>query len=397
MRELAARRALFRYWTGFALSEGSPFARLLRHVPGPLARRLRRRIIPGVHPGQLRIRPIHELRAMTWLGLGRPYDTSMYARNALLQRSVSDIDLRAADVVVGFDTCSWILGERARRLGRPFILDQSIAHPISKDEVYGVLRQRFPEWADDVPRKLEQHLDLEREEHKLANRIVVASDFTARTLVDNGVPAQRIVRIPYGVDLGRFQPLTRGDRGRPFRFAFLGLVNARKGIPVLLEAWARGRPEGSEVWAIGNASERSRRLLTGVPGLTVLGHRPHSELPALLAECDALVFPSYFEGFGMVLLEALAMGLPVIATNATAAPDLDDGTGAIQVVPAGDVDALAAAMATAKSQWAGGSKRDAARAIAERYSWHRFGDAWLRLLEEVVDEYALHPRRQPPA
>jgi glycosyltransferase involved in cell wall biosynthesis len=321
----------------------------------------------------------------------------MYARNALLQRAVSDIDLRAADVVVGFDTCSWILGERARRLDRPFVLDQSIAHPRSKNTIYGVLRQRFPQWAVDVQDKLAHHLDLERAEHELADRVVVASDFTARTLIDNGVPARRIVRIPYGVDLGRFQPLERSEPGRPFRFAFMGLVNARKGVPVLLEAWARGRPEGSELWIIGSAPGRARRLLAGVPGLAVLGHRPHAELPALLAECDALVFPSFFEGFGMVLLEALAMGLPVIATDATAAPDLDDGSGAIQIIPTGDVDALIAAMAAAKSEWAGGSKRDAARAIAERYSWRRYGDAWLRLLEEVVAESSIAPHSRPLA
>ena len=397
VRELAARRALFRYWTGFALSGRSSLAALLQYVPGPLASRLRRRIILGVQPGQLRVRPIHELRAKAWLHLGRPYDASMYARNALLQRAVSDIDLRASDVVVGFDTCSWILGDRARRFDRPFILDQSTVHQASKSETYVALRARFPLWADDFLEKIEEHIGLERSEHELANRIVVASDFTARTLVDNGVPAQRIVRIPYGVDLGRFQPPAHRDVGRPFRFAYMGLVNARKGVPVLLEAWARGRPEGAELWVIGNAPEGARRLLAGVPGLTVLGHRPHAELPALLAECDALVFPSFFEGFGMVLLEALAMGLPVIATDATAAPDLDDGSGAIQVVPTGDVEAFAAAMATAKSEWAGGSKRDASRAIAERYSWRRYGDAWLRLLEEVVAESSLAPHSRPMA
>jgi glycosyltransferase involved in cell wall biosynthesis len=89
-------------------------------------------------------------------------------------------------------------------------------------------------------------------------------------------------------------------------------------------------------------------------------------------ESDVFVFPSCFEGFGLVILEAMATGLPVISTDATAAPDLLDSESG-KVVPSGDVDALVAAL-----RWMGENRSrvremgEAAKRRAEHFGWDRY-------------------------
>jgi glycosyltransferase involved in cell wall biosynthesis len=188
--------------------------------------------------------------------------------------------------------------------------------------------------------------------------------------------------IPYGVDTAAFRPRVRtADAKRPLRFLFVGLVNARKGIPLLLESWREVAKTGAELWLVGPVSDEVRALIPDLPGLRVLGRRPHGELPGLFAECDVFVFPSFFEGFALVLLEAMASGLPIVATDATAAPDLiTEGREGFVLAP-GDRDALAA-----KMQWFAEEPDrapilgEAARRQAERFSWTTYGERWLDLL-----------------
>ena len=91
-------------------------------------------------------------------------------------------------------------------------------------------------------------------------------------------------------------------------------------------------------------TQRVCSLIPPLPHLRRLGHYPYRELPALLRQCDVLVFPSYCEGFGLVLLEALASGLPIITTDATAGPDLiQDGVEG-RLIPSGNLEALCEAM-----------------------------------------------------
>jgi glycosyltransferase involved in cell wall biosynthesis len=219
----------------------------------------------------------------------------------------------------------------------------------------------------------------------LAKKIVVASSFSRSTLVSQGISEDKILINPYGVDLELFHPPASPRERRPLRFLFLGLISARKGIPLLLEAWERMRLRDAELWLVGPVSERERALIPDLPGLKVLGKHPHQELPNLLRQCDVLVFPSYCEGFAMVILEALASGMPVITTEATAGPDLiQDGVEG-RLIPSGDMDALCAAMtdfASAPDKLE--SNALAARRCAEKFSWDVYGDRWQQILRDFA-------------
>jgi glycosyltransferase involved in cell wall biosynthesis len=354
-------------------------------LPNRYRCRLANRRLEGVRSRNLRTRPLLEWRAIRRLEAGEEEQTVMFERNAAFQSVIPRRELESSDVVVGFDTSSWVLAERTLALKRPFILDQSIGHPSSYQSLLPALCERFPQWAQDCEPRRPQVIQAESSEHRLASKIVVASSFTRRTLIENGVPSGKIITNPYGVDLGRFSPLWRPAPSRPLRFLFLGTLSVRKGVPLLLDTWRGLSPRDAELWLAGPLTRQHAALIPSLPGLRVIGKTPHRELPRLLRECDVLVFPSYFEGFGLVLLEAMAAGLPVIATDATAAPDLITNGVEGLIIPAGSAEALSEAvqffLRFPENLF---PMSAAARRCAERYSWDAYGNRWANLLSHVA-------------
>jgi glycosyltransferase involved in cell wall biosynthesis len=97
------------------------------------------------------------------------------------------------------------------------------------------------------------------------------------------------------------------------------------------------------------------------------------------------VFPSFFEGFALVLLEAMASGLPIISTTATAAPDLiSDPLQGIVIDPENQ-EQLEAAMVAMRSQRGRLAEMShAARRRAEEFSWDKYGERWAQLIETLA-------------
>jgi starch synthase len=383
--QLQSHGCLSRFWTGVAYVPESPLGRCLERLPKRVQRQLSNRRLEGVSTDKICTRPFGEWWALRRLRAGQDHQTVMFERNAAFQSCIPQRDLADSNVVIGFDTSSWLLAERASALGRTFILDRSIAHPLNFQRVLQTLRHQFPEWVQDVPPRLPELLLAEETEHRKAARIVVPSSFVRRTLIENGVPSHKITMIPFGVDLNAFRPLPRPNASRPLRFVFLGSLGARKGVPLLLQTWRSLAPITAELWLVGPVSERHARLIPQLPGLRLIDKVPHRELPSLLGQCDVLVFPSYFEGLAQVQLEGLAAGLPIIGTEASGASDLiTDGIEGY-IVPTGDAEALREAMLKfIESPGYLATMSPAARLCAERYSWDAYGDRWMGLLEQVV-------------
>ena len=193
----------------------------------------------------------------------------MYERNRSFQESVDDKHIKEAGAVIGFDTSSWISSERAKHLNKPYFLDQSIAHPREKDSIFSKLRQRYPQWAEDIPAKEHFMVQLEEAEYALAHRIVVASSFTKNSLIKNGIAKDRIILNPYGVggDFFRDRPIKK--REQKARFVYLGFLGARKGLPFLIETWMEHQLyNNSELWLAGPATDFAKAAIGSTPGMT---------------------------------------------------------------------------------------------------------------------------------
>lgn len=183
-----------------------------------------------------------------------------------------------------------------------------------------------------------------------ARAVVATSEHTARTLAaDYGVPGERLRAVPPGTDPAA--PAPRAGTARTL--LALGSLTPRKGQDVLLRAFARAAPRHDlHLDVVGDPArapafaDRLRELAAelGVADrVRFRGAVDDAALEACWAAAGALALASWHEGYGMAHAEALARGLPVLATAAGAVPDVVPA-GAGLLVPPGDADALADAL-----------------------------------------------------
>jgi teichuronic acid biosynthesis glycosyltransferase TuaC len=190
-------------------------------------------------------------------------------------------------------------------------------------------------------------------------RVIAASNSLRRTVVDqHGADAEKVTVIPSGVDVGRFKPMARAEaesalglqKGIP-RVLYVGAITRPKGLDHLLKAFASlnpALPKPAQLVLVGDGDyARSAERLAGELGIgqqvTRVGKRPNDEIPLWMNSCDVLVLPSLSEGLGVVLIEAMACGKPVVATTCGGPEDIVTADTGILVPPADD-QALAQAL-----------------------------------------------------
>lgn len=260
----------------------------------------------------------------------------------------------------------------------PKILFQVHPHPKLGREILQRLVADLPFGASSVTQH-ELEFDEARSsrlagEAALADRVICASEVTKRSLLYAGIAAARISVAPYGVDLKLFHPAKVKPAGK-LRILFVGQLISRKGLYYLLEAWKRLRLPDAELILAGRNPDRE--LLAPYEGSFTLRLNPsRAELVALYQTADLFCFPSVLEGFGLVLLESLACGTPVLSTNNVGLADELEPNGAGFYVPAGDLEALSARLEwCARNRDLLAAMRAPARQLAERYTWPRFRKA----------------------
>jgi len=200
------------------------------------------------------------------------------------------------------------------------VLEQTSGHGASLNRATREEHARHPDFFFGEPAAIGPGaLERQREAAELADVIVVGSTFAERTLTENGVDPAKIRVIPYGYD-ERLFPETRPRRtptkGRPLEFVYLGRIAAMKGAAYLLEAFRRIDPAKARLTLIGALEIPATTFSRYEASATYLGQVGHWEVPTLLSRADGFIFPSLFEGGGIVLYEAAACALGVIQTDA---------------------------------------------------------------------------------
>jgi glycosyltransferase involved in cell wall biosynthesis len=200
----------------------------------------------------------------------------------------------------------------ARRWTRPFVARCGYLHSDFSEREHSVDSP-----AAAKARRLEAHV------FGAATRVSVTTRaIAARVARDYGVDAGRISVVPNFVDTKLFSPDSRATANRTPRLMFVGRLIAQKNLPALFDAI-----DGLDVdlHIVGNDALRDE--LEGMVRdrtlpVTFRGNVPNHELPAVLAEADVFMLPSLYEGHPKALLEAMACGLPVIATDVAGTREL---------------------------------------------------------------------------
>ncbi len=182
-------------------------------------------------------------------------------------------------------------------------------------------------------------------EFKECDRIVVPSAVAQRSFAEYGYGEKAVV-VQTGVDAELFSPGGVVSMSPTFRVCYVGRVELAKGVGYLLEAWKRLGMRGAELVLVGEVKPQMKLLLRNYAncGVRTTGFLPAREVVRLYREANLFVQPSLSEGLAQVLLEAMASGLPVVATNRTGAEDCMTNGREGLIVPAQEVEALADAM-----------------------------------------------------
>jgi glycosyltransferase involved in cell wall biosynthesis len=259
----------------------------------------------------------------------------------------------------------------------------------------GLVKRRHQGVADTSP---SHRIDDEADIATHADRLTASCTDELRELVSMGAPRRRIDVVPSGVDLSRFNRHgPKAPRCRVPRILTIGRLVPRKGVDDMIRALPSiadaelviaGGPDGGELARDGEAMRlRELALELGVAGrVLLLGRVPHSELPALIRSADVVSCLPWYEPFGIVPLEAMACGVPVVGTAVGGLLDtvVDGVTGLL--VPPRRPEAVAAAI--------NGLLRDPERRAAfatagiERaagYAWSRIAAATERTYLRAMD------------
>jgi glycosyltransferase involved in cell wall biosynthesis len=303
-----------------------------------------RRFIVGIYnPREEGIDPhlICKVRLPNWIGQGVQYlpgPNSAYL-SYLVRDNLFDLlarrHLTPVDVFHGWNHMSLYSLRRAKELGARVMIERSSTHPVVQERI---LQEEFERFDVPYPGGMRWLIGKHVQEYEEADAIAVPSAFVARTLVEQGIPEEKLRLVHLGFDPTRFYPAPKPDN--VFRVLFVGLITLRKGIPYLLEAFKRLNLPDAELVLVGAKAPDSRVFLPSYEGCyRHVPFVPQEELPALYHSGSVFVLPSLEEGFGMVAYEAAACGLPVIVTENVGATIRDGQDGF--VVPIRDPDALA--------------------------------------------------------
>ncbi len=287
---------------------------------------------------------------------------------------------------------AWASARAARRLHLPFLVT---FHAL------GSVKRRYQGPADTSPLN---RIRVEVAAAGAADRIVATATDEVRELALLGIPSAKVSVVPCGVDLEHFtpEPPTTASHSAPerryrYRLLSVGRLVPRKGSDIIIEALTR-LPE-TELLIAGGAGSGARtpepehdRLVTVAERLEVadrvrlIGQVARTDMPALLRSADLVVCSPWYEPFGIVPLEAMACGVPVVAAAVGGMLDtvVDSVTGAL--VPPRDPVALANVIGPLLESPS--RRAELARAglerVRSRYSWDRVAADTAAVYQQTV-------------
>ena len=235
-------------------------------------------------------------------------------------------------------------------------------------------------------------IDKMTHEYLYADYIMTLSTFSRKSFLKRGFTDSKILQVPCGFDVEDFIQARQNSAVRPqkFRVIFVGLICLRKGIHYLLEAWNKSNlPENeAELVLVGNIQKDFKQVLKRIPlkkNVIFNGPVNREKLEKLYQSSSVFVLPSVEDGFGMVMGEAMASGLPVICTDCTGGPDILQEEKHGFVVPSKDVDLLAERILWCfQNQDLAKQMGLEAQKHVQQFTWDNYGEKIYEVYQQIL-------------
>jgi glycosyltransferase involved in cell wall biosynthesis len=235
---------------------------------------------------------------------------------------------RQVDAVIMYDNtavpCFSYLQKHAPHIKR--ILDASTVNRLYIRKVYEkdmeagnhlIFKKQLPFlWKHSRNRLYEKEI-------KLSDFILVASEFVKKSYMYSHVPEEKLIKIPYGVDLSRFKWSMHKKQSDKIHLIYVGQITYYKGIHHLLPIIKEHYRDKVTLTLVGkyDVNDFLYKEYCTAPNIKFIGYVTNDKLSQYYQQADAFIIPSLGEGFGLVILEALSTGLPVLTSDSTGGND----------------------------------------------------------------------------
>lgn len=234
--------------------------------------------------------------------------------------------------------------QKAKEIGIKCIFDLPIIHWRTYQRLLEDERKKNPEWASILGIYNDSTEKLKRKDQELllADKIYVASNFTKQSIL-NDFPYKLnadIEVIPYGFPQVNYNRKYAHTENRKLKFLYVGRLSQSKGLSYLFDSISSFSNE-IELTIVGTGDiDSCKALQNQIKRYRYIPYLTHKKVLSLMAESDVFIFPSLFEGFGMVITEAMSQGTPVLTTIRTCGADfIEDGVNG-WLVEAGNYEQL---------------------------------------------------------
>jgi glycosyltransferase involved in cell wall biosynthesis len=258
--------------------------------------------------------------------ISRTFDYNYWFNYYFSRKAANIINYNNTDLLIGWSGFSYHSFKKAQKFHCIKILERGSSHILHQVNIlkseYKILKLK-----PVLPSK--RIIETELKEYELADYICVPSEFVRKSFLDRGFNKNKVIKIPYGVDLKNFKPGIKKhlDVNKKFTIISTGSVSVRKGSIYLLKAFVELNLPNSELIFVGEVETELKKLLkkfASVKNIKFYKHQPQKKLNFFYNKADVFALFSLEEGLSMVQLQAMASGLPVICTHNTGGGEIID-------------------------------------------------------------------------
>jgi len=291
-----------------------------------------------------------------------------------------------SDIFVGYAGFSLHSFKKAKEIGALKILERGGSHMLYQQKILEEEYEKFKIKIEPFQLAHPKIIKKELKEYEEADYISIPSSFARRTFLEKGIPENKLIQVLLGVDLSQFRQIPKKDN--VFRVVFVGGMSLRKGVHYLLQAFSELNLPNSELMLIGAFNEEIKPFFKKYEGkYKWLGHIPQKELRRYYSQGSVFVLNSIEDGFGMVIIQAMACGLPVIATENTGGPDIvRDGIDGF-VIPIRDIEKLKEKLLYLyeNPEICRKMGESAKERVSRGFTWDDYGDKIIKLYADILN------------